>query len=517
MKKNNYINKNEIIQFKKEYYEMGKIIIKGIQGYLKVFNNNFNLKIKELEKNLSEYKNKYYNLLNNNNYIKEDKQENNFNTKSQDIKYDKKISEAECNIINDKEIQKLKNKYEMMMKQKNDEINELNLQILKLNLEKKKLRHQKIKKHIEDMNLDIENNFNDKKIKEIKFQKSELNLLKHKSFDIRKNPNLKIDKTPTKIKDSDINITSNLSNNEILSENQKLKSEIVVLKSKSNNFIKLYFKYKEISDKLNSENKKLVKERDEYKKKKSELNNEIEIIKINNDRMNNIKIKNNILINNNLTIKNKKHNSIEKIKTIKNNQRSPIIKNKVNKNNIKVISNKNQTNNNINNLNIKKFINLQKISKAIEISFKSKKTANINSENKNNQLKNEINNKKILEEENKNKIIIDGLKSQIKKLEQSICKYELEKQIEEKNKKKISDSNSHQINGLNELIKLLKDKNQKLNIEIEKLKNKNDDRVIELVKELNMKDKEMSSLTGKINKLKKELINNGISTPNIDD
>ena len=93
----------------------------------------------------------------------------------------------------------------------------------------------------------------------------------------------------------------------------------------------------------------------------------------------------------------------------------------------------------------------------------------------------------------------------------------MEKQIEEKNKKKISDSNSHQINGLNELIKLLKDKNQKLNIEIEKLKNKNDDRVIELVKELNMKDKEMSSLTGKINKLKKELINNGISTPNIDD
>ena len=339
LKKINYINKNEIIQFKKEYYEMGKIMIKGIQGYLKVFNNNFNLKIKELEKNLSEYKNKYYNLLNNNNYIKEDKQENNFNTKSQDIKYDKKISEAECNLINDKEIQKLKNKYEMMLKQKSDEINELNLQILKLNLEKKKLRHQKIKKHIEDMNLDIENNFNDKKIKEIKFQKSELNLLKHKSFDIRKNPNLKIDKTPTKIKDSDINITSNLSNNEILSENQKLKSEIVVLKSKSNNFIKLYFKYKEISDKLNSENKKLVKERDEYKKKKSELNNEIEIIKINNDRMNNIKIKNNILINNNLTIKNKIHNSIEKIKTIKNNQRSPIIKNKINKNNIKVISN----------------------------------------------------------------------------------------------------------------------------------------------------------------------------------
>ena len=160
---------------------------------------------------------------------------------------------------------------------------------------------------------------------------------------------------------------------------------------------------------------------------------------------------------------------------------------------------------------------MKNISKEIQIYFKGEKISDINKENINLELKNKINDIKLLEQENdKNKIIIDGLKSQIKKMEQTICKYELEKQIEEKKKKKISESNTYQINGLNELIKLLKDKNQKLNLEIEKLRNKNDDRVIDLVKELNLKDKEMSSLIGKINKLKKELNNNGIPIPNIE-
>jgi len=53
------------------------------------------------------------------------------------------------------------------------------------------------------------------------------------------------------------------------------------------------------------ERKEILKERDIYKKKTAELFNEIKIIKMNNDRMNNIKIKNNILINNNLLIKSK--------------------------------------------------------------------------------------------------------------------------------------------------------------------------------------------------------------------
>ena len=537
LKKNNYINKNEIMTFQKEYCEMKKFIIKGIETYLKVFNNNYNIKIKELEQNLNIYKNKYYRILNSNICPKEKNSKKIIINEEKEIIYNKNISETENNI----DIQKLKNKYDIIIQQKNEKINDLNLEILKLNLEKKKLRHQKLKQYIEALNLNIKNICNNKKTKEKAFKNDETNLLKHKSFDNKKKQNLKINKTPTKINASDNN--TNLSYDEILSENKKLKSQIIILQSKSNNFVKLYSKYKEISDKLYSENEKLVKERDEFKKKKAELNNEIEIIKINNDRMNNIKIKNNYLINNNLTIKSKINNFKEKendggsynkinVNTKHNKEnkennnqkqmqmqtylkRSISVKNKIklNKENIKDMPEKHV----MNNLNVKKFSNLKNISKEIQIYFKAEKISNINKENINVELKNKINDIKLLEQENnKNKIIIDGLKSQIKKMEQTICKYELEKQIEEKKKKKISESNTYQINGLNELIKLLKDKNQKLNLEIEKLRNKNDDRVIDLVKELNLKDKEISSLIGKINKLKKELNNNGIPIPNIE-
>ena len=342
---------------------------------------------------------------------------------------------------------------------------------------------------------------------------------------------------------------SDLQSKDILSENKKLKKEILVLKSKSNNFIKLYFKYKEISEKLNTENKQLTKERDEYKKKKAELNNEIEIIKINNDRMNNIKIKNNILINSNLTIKNrmgsnskeknnkKENNNIKKIEIMHKKDKNElknidynITRNKSAKNKVRLHKNKFKdlpiyNTNNKNNLNNTNNFN---VCKEIEINLIGKKIQNINDNKNNNQINNNINNnnnynendnydKNKLEQDNKNKmVIIERLNTEIQKLKQCITKYQLEIQIAEKNKKNISDSNAYQINGLNELIKLLKEKNRKLNIENENLRNKTDERIIELVKELNIKENEMSSFIGKINILKKELNNNGINIPNID-
>ena len=158
----------------------------------------------------------------------------------------------------------------------------------------------------------------------------------------------------------------------------------------------------------------------------------------------------------------------------------------------------------MNNTKINKFNDLKISSKIIEIIFKGEKSKNTKDNNNN-------------EIEKKYNIIIEKLKSEIKIKNQTITKCELEKQIAEKNRKAIVDSNSYQINGLNELIVLLKDKNQKLNIENENLRNKGDERVIELIKELNYKDKEISSFYNKINTLKKELNNNGIDIPNIDD
>ena len=46
---------------------------------------------------------------------------------------------------------------------------------------------------------------------------------------------------------------------------------------------------KQIIDELRISNEQLIKERDDFKKKKEKLINEIEIIKLNNDRMTNIK------------------------------------------------------------------------------------------------------------------------------------------------------------------------------------------------------------------------------------
>ena len=176
IKNNNNINKKEIFLFKKDFYEMEKILIKGIMEYFKIINKKYNLKIKELEEELKNYKNKYYDLLKNSNY-KENNPDNIIIKKIKGIVNDKNIDN-----IKDKEIKELKDKYEKIIEEKNEEINDLNFNIIKINLEKKKLEHQKIKKHLENItNLKIEN-FDTQKIE---LNNTEINY-KNKSFDNKK-------------------------------------------------------------------------------------------------------------------------------------------------------------------------------------------------------------------------------------------------------------------------------------------------------------------------------------------
>ena len=533
IKKINNLNKSEIINFQKEFKDLIKIIHKNIEGYIKIIKKNIE-KIQNLETELNEYKTKYNNLLNsnsNNNINSNTNNDMNKNiakiTNENNIKERniiKKKYEIEYNNKKKEEIKDIPNKYE----EKNEKLNKL---IIKLNLENKKLLNQINK------NKEI-NNKND-------------NELRLNNKIISKNI---IMKSPIKTSVSDEDFSQekdiNINYNKIMIENKELKSKIAILESSQNNFMKLYFKYKEISDNLTFDNKKLAKERDGKKKKKAELNNEINIIKMNNNKINNIKIRNNmnnILINNNLDRKTKINNSINKCDNNKKNSNS---KNKNNKKeNMKIKNNKISSNDNLNiinfkrsksekntiklnknnnlqknikgkikiikNSNNKKFPDLICQNKVIEINYRDEKEKNGNHDcniKKNNSNFDNKNNENEIEK--KYTIIIEKLESEIKKKEQYITKYELEKQIAEKNKKAILDSNSYQINGLNELIKLLKDKNQKLNVENEKLRNKEDERIIELIKELNYKDKEISSLNSIINKLKKELNNNGIDYDN---
>ena len=247
IKKNNEINKSEILLFKKEYYEMEKIIIKGIEKYVALVINN--LKKRELEKMKD---------------ILDDD-----NNRRNEIKEMGNI----FNNLKDKEIKEIICKYEGIIKDKNEKIDDLDFEILKLNLEKKKILHEQLKKNLSKINIRFENNNN--KIKKID-KKNEINLSRYKSYDGHKKKikDKKI-KSPSNQNISDNNINQK-NNNDILSENKKYKKEILLLKSKANNFRKLYVKYKKIADELILENNNIKKERDEFKIKKAELNNEME-------------------------------------------------------------------------------------------------------------------------------------------------------------------------------------------------------------------------------------------------
>ena len=583
IKQKNIKNKNELARFKNDFFKMEKILLKGVEEYFKTIKVN-NIKQKQLEKELNEYKIKYNNLLynnkNNNNIIKE-------------INEEKKKFEKELNDNKNNEIKEIKNKYENKIKEQNENIEQLNFEINALKLENKNLlnqiKQQSIKNKMENINTNNIGNFKKNDLfKELEEKNNEIKALKQKNFEYLKKLENRTQKSPMKlnIQEETINKESNLKDDDNLNDNKKLKSTINILKIQNNNFMKEYFKYKEIAEKLTLEKDQVLKERDNYKKKSAELFNEIKIIKMNNDRMNNIKIRNNILINNNLLIKSKansfskdKENENDKDKekekeksSFKNkipfkrqgslevkHKRSKSVKTKLKLNKNKDndsgnLTNRSNENDNKNNSKNKKFDDLKFSDKIVNIWIKGERMnknieikniipnnniKNIQQENNNNlekdakknlksdkidnlEMSNKINEDLMREKEKNNEmekkynLIIEKLKSEIKKKEQCITKYELEKQIAEKNKKKISDSNSHQINGLNELIKLLKDKNQKLNFENEKLRTKTDERIIELIKELNIKDKESSSLMHKINVLKKELNKNGIDIPNID-
>ena len=68
-----------------------------------------------------------------------------------------------------------------------------------------------------------------------------------------------------------------------LVDNKNIKGQLTILKSQKTNLYKDYSKYKDIAESLKKENDKLTKEKDEFKKQRDILNNEIKILKINNN------------------------------------------------------------------------------------------------------------------------------------------------------------------------------------------------------------------------------------------
>ena len=452
IKQKNIINKNEIARFKNDFFKMQKILLKGVEEYFKTIKIN-NIKQKQLEKELNEYKIKYNNLLynkknNNNNIIKE-------------INEEKKKFEIELNDNKNKEIKEITNKYENKMKEQNENIEQLNFEINALKLGNKNLsnqiKQQQIKNKIENININNIGNFKKNDLfKELEGKKNEIKVLKQKNLEILKKLENRTQKSPIKlnIQEETINKENNLN------ENKKLISTINVLKSQNNNLMKEYFKYKEIAEKSILEKKEILKERDIYKKKSAELFNEIKIIKMNNDRMNNIKIRNNILINNNLLIKSKansfssekdkykdkeKSSSKNKIPFKKmgnfnvNQKRSKSVKTKLklNKHNYNDSGNLNE-NDSLNNSKNKKFDVLKLSTKIINICIKGEKMNKNDLENDipNNKIKNiqQENNSNLGNDENKNlkSDKIDNLEMNNKIKENFLKEKEKIKEIEKK-------------------------------------------------------------------------------------
>ena len=229
-------------------------------------------------------------------------------------------------------------------------------------------------------------------------------------------------------------------------------------------------KYK-LNQSYNNSREDHLKEREEKEKEDQLKDERIKEEKAREIRINQNKIKDEKTKEDDAKKKNnKKENMNIKINKISSNDNLDIInfkRSKSEKNTIKLNKNKNLQSNIkgkikiIKNSNNKKFPDLICQKKVIVINYKDEKEKNDNQNS--NEKKNNSNFDNQIEK--KYNIIIEKLKSEIKIKEQYITKYELEKQIAEKNRKAILDSNSYQINGLNELIKLLKDKNQKLNVE----------------------------------------------------
>ena len=91
--------------------------------------------------------------------------------------------------------------------------------------------------------------------------------------------------------------------NNINKEIKKMKGQLLIKESQKRNISKEYKLNKDILNKLQGDHEKLVKERDDFQRKNNELNNEIEIMKMNNNNIINININNNIKTQRSLKLK----------------------------------------------------------------------------------------------------------------------------------------------------------------------------------------------------------------------
>jgi len=361
----NLENKKEVLNLQEQYMNMYKNVISQIQDYSINLQNIYDQKIKQLDN-------------------KGEKQID-----------DKKI--VELNEI----IEKLKSENNNLLnEQKNNSLN-----LTKFEKEKEKLQKENYNLNEFIKKLKEQNGFNNKdmsnladkeyKIIELQNEKKELlNNIQRKDIIIKelydKNEKLskEIDKFKNIMKDVKITVENEeiMQNNLIDLENKynKLKTDydliyeekksflgqMNILRSQKNIYCKEFNKNKEILSQLKNDYDVLIKERDQYKKQKDIIKNELEIIKKNNDKMNAIKVNNNIKAQSNKKLR----NTITDLNSQKSNleKQNDLLQKKIEDLDKEIIRSKSQTKLKLLNKS-KTFKNLKKIN---DIKFTIKKNEN---------------------------------------------------------------------------------------------------------------------------------------------
>ena len=280
----NIENINDVLNIQQEFRKIKNMLLSEISKLIgikqkKNFNSsqrqeeiNLNLKLKEI----NDMKN---NLLFDANILNKEK-----SSLLDEISRLKKNEQQNLNLINSKEEENLKLR---------KEIN---------NLKGIREEFQKIKENVE--NLENEINIKEKELNKLKKENANLlseidkykNIMKDVKINLKnqeflQNKVLEQEKIINEYVQKDDEKEENFENQENLKkENKEMKRQLLILQSQNKNITKEFKIKRDILDGLQGDHDKLVKERDDFKKQQNILNNEIKIMKMNNKRINNIKI-----------------------------------------------------------------------------------------------------------------------------------------------------------------------------------------------------------------------------------
>ena len=284
IKNKNNQNKIEI----KQYHQYNSQIINNLYANIKNIVNkldqihkekiqNFENEINSLKNNLTESYNKNVTLKKENEHFQEminEYKKENEEKKNDKYNTDKIIEEKNNNILLLQE----------ELKAKNDKINK----IIEEQLEHKKTIGD-FKKIMKDVKITL-GDYETLQKKQIEFE------------EILKKSNISNEELNNKIK-------------ELNKKNDKMKNQINIIKNQKRCISQENEKNKSSINSYKTNYDLAIKEKDELKKEKEQLINEIKIIKKNNDRINNIKINNNIKIQNNTKLR-ETINTLNKEKSI---------------------------------------------------------------------------------------------------------------------------------------------------------------------------------------------------------